>query len=121
MDGLSGEEVTFLFTDVERSTKLWEQDAEAMRRTLAGHDALLRRAVEAHRGSVFKVIGDAFCAAFASAQDAAQAAAQRGNASSAASTTTGSNAESDPARSSASASEEDLNLPSEPAVVRSAS
>ena len=74
MAGLPSGEVTFLFTDVEGSTKLWEQDAEAMHRTLARHDALLRTAVEAHHGHLFKNIGEAFCAAFPSAQDAAQAA-----------------------------------------------
>jgi class 3 adenylate cyclase len=74
MAGLPSGEVTFLFTDVEDTTKLWEQDAEAMHRTLARHDALLRRAIEAHHGHVFKNIGEAFCAAFPSAQDAAQAA-----------------------------------------------
>jgi class 3 adenylate cyclase len=74
MTGLPSGEVTFLFTDVEGITKLWEQDAEAVQRTLARHDALLRTAVEAHHGHVFKTIGDAFCAAFASAQDAVQAA-----------------------------------------------
>ena len=42
--------VTFLFTDLESSTRLWEQDPEAMRDALAHHDELLRRAVEAHDG-----------------------------------------------------------------------
>jgi Adenylate and Guanylate cyclase catalytic domain len=90
MAGLPSGEVTFLFTDVEEGsprawrakifrpargvTTLWEQDAEAMHRTLARHDALLRTAVEAHHGHVFKTIGAAFCAGFASAPDAVQAA-----------------------------------------------
>jgi hypothetical protein len=90
MAGLPSGEVTFLFTDVEEGsprawrakifrparevTTLWEQDAEALHRTLARHDALLRTAIGAHHGHVFKTIGDAFCAAFASAQDAVQAA-----------------------------------------------
>ena len=57
--------VTFLFTDIEGSTRLWEQHPEAMRDALARHDALLRQAIETHGGHVFKTMGDQFCAAFA--------------------------------------------------------
>lgn len=66
--------VTFLFTDIEGSTQLWEKHREAMQAALARHDALLRQAVEAHNGYVFKTIGDAFCAAFPTAPDALAAA-----------------------------------------------
>lgn len=66
--------VAFLFTDVEGSTRRWESDPDAMADALARHDALLRAAIEAHRGYVFKVMGDAFCAAFATAPAAAAAA-----------------------------------------------
>lgn len=66
--------VTFLFTDIEGSTKLWETHQPAMRLALAQHDALLRQAIEARNGVVFKTVGDAFCAAFASASEALQAA-----------------------------------------------
>ncbi len=66
--------VTFLFTDIEGSTKLWEQHPEAMKLALAHHDALLQQAIESHGGYVFKTIGDAFCAAFATAPDALAAA-----------------------------------------------
>jgi predicted ATPase/class 3 adenylate cyclase/Flp pilus assembly protein TadD len=66
--------VTFLFTDIEGSTKLWERDPEAMRVALAQHDSVLRAAIEAHNGHVFKTVGDAFCAAFATAADALNAA-----------------------------------------------
>src|SRR5438046_2058326 len=71
--------ITFLFTDIEGSTKLWEQHPEAMREALARHDALLRQAIEANGGYVFKTMGDAFCAAFPTAWDAlgAALAAQR--------------------------------------------
>ena len=62
--------VTFLFTDIEGSTKLWEQHPDAMRLALARHDALLRAAIETNNGTVFKTVGDAFCAAFATATDA---------------------------------------------------
>lgn len=66
--------VTFLFTDIEGSTKLWEQHPEAMRVALARHDGLMREAIASRQGRVFKTIGDAFCAAFASAPDALAAA-----------------------------------------------
>lgn len=62
--------VTFLFTDIEGSTKLWEQYPEAMKVALARHDALMREAIEANGGVIFKTIGDAFCAAFLTAPDA---------------------------------------------------
>jgi predicted ATPase/class 3 adenylate cyclase/tetratricopeptide (TPR) repeat protein len=66
--------VTFLFTDIEGSTKLWEQHPEAMRLALAQHDILLRQAIEDNNGAVFKTVGDAFCAAFHTAADALKAA-----------------------------------------------
>ena len=66
--------VTFLFTDVEGSTRRWEADADAMRVALAAHDAALRRAIEAHGGWLFKHTGDGVCAAFASPKSAVDAA-----------------------------------------------
>src|SRR5262245_66160577 len=66
--------VTFLFTDIEGSTRRWEQHPEAMRTALARHDALLRAAIEARAGYVFKTVGDAFCAAFSTAPGALAAA-----------------------------------------------
>jgi predicted ATPase/class 3 adenylate cyclase len=66
--------VTFLFTDIEGSTQRWERDADAMASALARHDALMREAIESNRGFVFKVVGDAFCAAFARTADAVTAA-----------------------------------------------
>ncbi|MFY9781008.1 MAG: adenylate/guanylate cyclase domain-containing protein [Candidatus Baltobacteraceae bacterium] len=56
--------VTFLFTDIEGSTRRWEANPEAMRLALRRHDALVRTALEGHGGYVFKTIGDAFCTAF---------------------------------------------------------
>jgi Adenylate and Guanylate cyclase catalytic domain len=56
--------VTFLFTDIEGSTKLWENDPEAMQASLARHDQILADAIDANEGHVFKTVGDAFCAAF---------------------------------------------------------
>src|SRR5262245_6426792 len=66
--------VTFLFTDIEGSTQLWQRATEAMRAALACHDALLKNAIQTNRGHVFKTVGDAFYAVFADPQDAAQAA-----------------------------------------------
>ena len=65
--------VTFLFTDIEGSTKLWENHPAAMKVDLARHDELLRRAIEANAGYVFKTVGDAFCAAFAAPSEAVSA------------------------------------------------
>jgi predicted ATPase/class 3 adenylate cyclase len=62
--------VTFLFTDIEGSTQRWDRDHDAMEIALRRHDAILREAIEAHRGHVFKTIGDAFCAAFDRPSDA---------------------------------------------------
>lgn len=66
--------VTFLFTDIEGSTRLWEEHAEAMRAALGRHDDLLHAIITAHRGHVFKTVGDAFHAAFPAASDALAAA-----------------------------------------------
>ena len=66
--------VTFLFTDIEGSTRLWEADRDAMAQVLARHDALLRAAIEDHGGQVFKTVGDGFCAAFDTALGAVSAA-----------------------------------------------
>ncbi len=69
-----GNVFTFLFTDVEGSTRLWETQMEAMSAALARHDVLVREAIIAHAGRVFKEIGDAFCAMFARPDDAVRAA-----------------------------------------------
>ena len=66
--------VTFLFTDVEGSTRRWEADADAMRAALAAHDEVLHKAIEAHGGWLFKHTGDGVCAAFASPRSAVDAA-----------------------------------------------
>jgi class 3 adenylate cyclase len=71
---------TFLFTDIEGSTRLWDHYPEAMSRALQRHDAILHQAIAVHGGHVFKTVGDEFCAVFAQATDALAAAleAQRG-------------------------------------------
>jgi len=74
MPDLPTETVTFLFTDIEGSTRLWEQYPDAMAIVLARHDALLRHVIESCGGYVFKTMGDAFCAVFGSALDALAAA-----------------------------------------------
>jgi predicted ATPase/class 3 adenylate cyclase len=66
--------VTFLFTDIEGSTQLWEQHPDAMRLALVRHDACLHAAITSNQGTVFKTVGDAFCACFATAADALDAA-----------------------------------------------
>ena len=66
--------VTFLFTDIQGSTKLWETQPEAMRTALARHDALLRLSIGQHDGRIFKTGGDAFYAAFGTAPDGLAAA-----------------------------------------------
>ena len=66
--------VTFLFTDIEGSTRLWEQHPQAMAGALARHDSILRQATAAHQGVAFRTAGDAFCTAFASAPQALHAA-----------------------------------------------
>ena len=66
--------VSFLFTDIQGSSSLWENHPEEMRAALERHDALMREAIENNEGYVFKTIGDAFCAAFATAPAAVSAA-----------------------------------------------
>ncbi len=66
--------ITFLFTDIQGSTRLWETDASAMRDALVQHDELLRGAITAHNGHVFATGGDGFAAAFPTAADALRAA-----------------------------------------------
>lgn len=68
--------VTFLFTDIEGSTSLWERESVAMRVALQRHNALLSAAIEPHRGYVFKTVGDAFCVTFDDAAEALRAACE---------------------------------------------
>ena len=66
--------VTFLFTDLEGSTRLWEEHPDSMKDALARHDAILSEAVTAHAGHVVKTTGDGVHAAFADPHAAVQAA-----------------------------------------------
>ncbi len=64
---------TILFTDIEGSTRLWDQEPERMRPALARHDAIARSLIEGHRGTVVKLTGDGVYAAFADPLDAVAA------------------------------------------------
>ena len=66
--------VTFLFTDIEGSTKLAQEYPVDMPVLLARHNGILRHEIEARNGFVFQVVGDSFCASFHQASDAVQAA-----------------------------------------------
>ena len=65
---------TFLFTDIERSTELWESAPDAMRRSLEIHNRIIDRAINESGGRLFKRIGDATCSCFESPNDASKAA-----------------------------------------------
>ena len=71
--GLPQGTVTFLFTDLEGSTRRWEAHPGEMRDALARHDAIVRGAVESHGGVVFSTMGDGMAAVFASAREAVRA------------------------------------------------
>ncbi len=68
--------LTLLITDVEGSTRLWEEHSESMAMALRRHDELVRGAIEESGGYVFKAVGDGFCATFPTAGDAVTAAAK---------------------------------------------
>jgi predicted ATPase/class 3 adenylate cyclase len=68
--------VTFLFSDIEDSTRLWEQAPAEMAAALEIHDGIVRGTIEQHGGYVFATGGDGFSAAFSTAPDAAEAAVE---------------------------------------------
>jgi class 3 adenylate cyclase len=70
MANLPSGTVTFLFTDIEGSTKLAQHHREKWETFRERHHNILRSAIQAHNGYVFQIIGDAFCAAFHTAGDA---------------------------------------------------
>lgn len=65
--------LTFLFSDLEGSSRLWEKFPDAMRVAVARHDAMLREAIESQRGQIVKTTGDGVHAVFTTAQDAVAA------------------------------------------------
>jgi predicted ATPase/class 3 adenylate cyclase len=80
MNELPSGTVTFLFTDIQDSTHLWQEQPEAMSVAHKRHDAILRDAIESNNGYIFQVVGDSFSAAFHNTSDCLHAAisAQRG-------------------------------------------
>lgn len=74
MAGLPTGTVTFLFTDIEGSTRLWQEQPDAMKPALARHDEILRDAIAAHAGHYVKTTGDGAHAVFTTASDAIDAA-----------------------------------------------
>ena len=74
MTALPSGTVTFLFTDLEGSTRLWQEHPEAMPSALARHDEIVRTAIDEHGGVVVKTTGDGAHAVFADAHDAVSAA-----------------------------------------------
>jgi len=73
MSELPSGTVTFLFTDIEGSTRLWQEQPEAMAIAHARHDEILREAIESNHGYVFQIVGDSFSAAFHNAIDGLRA------------------------------------------------
>jgi predicted ATPase/class 3 adenylate cyclase len=71
---LPGGTLIFLFTDIEGSSAMWERDSPGMMRALNRHNTIIRQAIEAQGGHIFKTVGDAFYAAFVIATDALEAA-----------------------------------------------
>ncbi|MFU8773305.1 MAG: AAA family ATPase, partial [Anaerolineales bacterium] len=67
---------TFLFTDIEGSTRYWEHNPDAMRAALERHNLILREAIESNGGWVFRTAGDAYFASFTTAAAALRAAVQ---------------------------------------------
>ena len=74
MSNLPSGTVVFLFSDIEGSTRLWDQYSKFMQKALEKHNTILRKAIETHGGQVFKFIGDEFQAAFLSPLPAIEAA-----------------------------------------------
>jgi class 3 adenylate cyclase len=74
MNNLPTGTVTFLFTDIEGSTKLAQEHPTFWESLRERHHAILQAATDAHNGYVFQIIGDAFCAAFHNVKDGLDAA-----------------------------------------------
>src|SRR5271166_6329627 len=74
MKSLPSGTVTFLFSDIEGSTRLIEQHPESARHALTRHNVLLQAAIDGHRGQVFQIVGDGVYAVFDEGGDALGAA-----------------------------------------------
>jgi predicted ATPase/class 3 adenylate cyclase len=68
--------VTFIFTDIEGSTKLAQEHSDELRALLARHKEILKQAIESHNGYIFQIVGDSFSAAFDTALNALKAASE---------------------------------------------
>ena len=68
--------VTFLFTDIEGSTKLSQDFPDSVHATMQRHNSILKKAIESNKGFIFEIVGDAFCSAFENAEDAVKAAVE---------------------------------------------
>lgn len=66
--------VTFLFTDIEGSTKLSQEFPDSLQSALDRHHSIMHKTIENYNGFVFKIVGDAFCVAFQNVDDAVKAA-----------------------------------------------
>ena len=66
--------ITFLFTDIEGSTKLSQKFPETIQNELENHHSILKKTIESNRGFIFEIVGDAFCCAFENAENAVMAA-----------------------------------------------
>ncbi|HEV2037257.1 MAG TPA: adenylate/guanylate cyclase domain-containing protein [Candidatus Eremiobacteraceae bacterium] len=66
--------LTFLFSDIEGSTRRWELHRENMKAAIARHEELMQSAIAQQHGYVFKMVGDEFCCAFSTAHEALRAA-----------------------------------------------
>ena len=69
MDGYPTGTVTFLFTDVVESSRLWDEHHDAMQRAMAGHDEIVKKSIADSGGVFLKQTGDGAFAVFASAFD----------------------------------------------------
>src|SRR6266487_2039933 len=74
MSAIPSGTVTFLFTDIEGSTRLWQEQPEAMRIAHERHDEILNQEIQSNSGYVFEIVGDSFSAAFHNALDGLKAA-----------------------------------------------
>ncbi len=74
MSNISSDLVTFLFTDIEGSTRLSQDFPDTLQAALEKHHAILQNAIDSNNGFVFEIVGDAFCCAFENAEDAVKAA-----------------------------------------------
>jgi predicted ATPase/class 3 adenylate cyclase len=74
MGALPSGTITFLFTDIEGSTRLWDKQPEKMKAALGRHHAILQNAIASHDGHIFQIVGDAFFASFQEAANAVYAA-----------------------------------------------